>query len=634
MAGGNTMSKWIPQPEKPVGHNATPRLPKDDIGFIESILLAILRDGYNLCSSYKLADYLRDVATLKKRLRYEGVGFACMTLPSFFGALTCALETGKPSFPGFKTRFNGWPAFLSGLTVRVMNHDDDDKDALQVVYMLCHAFKKLKGPYKETVLRKNIRSFVETDRAIGAINFDSDPLKPIISLARRYVTTLFEGVDEPALKPNPGPGATNTPTLQDERYEPHVLYDQLEEQFPADEFFYAHPWDVVSRAREYLALPRASFPTSRFKFIHKYRSKPRGICIEENETQWCQQALKNFLYKHIETHPMTRGRICFTDQTVNQMLALMSSISMAYGTLDMSEASDRVARELVHRLFWYTGLLEMLDAVSTRVIELPEGLGVDRNLFVQKFAPMGSAVCFPIMAVVHFALIKAIIRLSALENAKEVAKHVYVYGDDIIIPREAVQAVYDYLPLFGMKVNEDKSFHSSYFRESCGVHAYKGKDITPVYNNYTLTKAHERKDTTRLLSLIAKEYGYHKNGFHTTSQIMREHASETYGQLPFGAVNSPLLAWKRDECASEHKLQQLLAAKKRKYDPDVQTYYYNLRCAVPRFPSGVRYSKVEASRALLRWYVKPPLEQDADLFMCSPEDLMIRRRWVPEHALG
>lgn len=626
------MTIMVSQPEKPVGY-FTEKHCMEGIEFLELVLHALLDDAYNLNSSYKLADCLRDKKTITNRLRHEGLSFACVTLPNLFNALTQHLETGKSSYAGFKLRpgFDGCPAFLSGLTVRIIRHEDDDTVAFRMIYAICHAFKKLKGPYHPSVLRKEIRKFVDTDAELGKINFNSPSLSPIISRARSFINTLFKGVEVDDLIPRPGPGATNTPTEHWMRYEPHTMYRQLEDQFPVDEWFYAHPWDVVLRAREYLALPKASYPTSRFKFVHKYRSKPRGICIEENETQWCQQALRGFLYNYIENHSMTRGRVYFTDQTCNQKLALASSADMLFATIDMSAASDRISRELVHRLFWDTDILDRLDAVSTRVITLPKGLHHSRTIMVHKYAPMGSAVCFPIMAIVHFALIKAIVQLAAIENATEVSKHIYVYGDDIIIPRIAVQAVYDYLPLFGMKINVDKSFVKSYFRESCGVHAYKGKDVTPVYINYTLNPAHDRRDTTTLLSLIAKEYGYHSRGFRKTSQVIRERTCKVYGQLPYGKPDSRLLAWKRDgRC---YKTSQKVSSRKQRYDTDTQTFHYHLKCIEPRY-AGPRTFGVEGSRGLLRRYVTPPKDQDAVTFMCSPEDFAIRWRWVPEHALG
>lgn len=634
MAGGITMSRMTPSPVKPVGHNA--KICLTDADFACEVLTAILTDGYNLVPSYKLADYLKDAETVRSRLSREGIGFATVALPRFFSDFSAEIEGGKPSYQGFRKRksrsldYDG-PAFMSGLLVRVLNHMEDDTAAFDVVYSVCHAFKKLKGPYHPSVQRKNIAQFIAVDESLGKIDFRSEPLAPIIDRAKTFIDTLFQGVDDDLdLRPCPGPGATNSPTEHHMRYEPHVVYAQLEDQFPADEWFYSHPWDVVLRAREYLTLPRVNFPTSRFKFVHKYVGKPRGICIEENETQWCQQALKGYLYQLIENHSMTRGRVNFADQKVNGDLALRSSDDMSYATIDMSEASDRVSRELVHRLFIDTPIFEMLDAVSTRVITFPKELGVCGDLKVQKFAPMGSAVCFPVMALVHFALIKAIVQMSAPGYAKEASKHVFVYGDDIIVPRGVVQAVFDYLPLFGMKVNEDKSFHRSRFRESCGVHAYKGVNVTPVYMNYTLTAAHERKDTTRLLSLVAKEDAYYRKRYASTARVIREHTTLLYGQIPFVDPDSPLLGWKREGC--DHTLHQKVESKGRKFDADTQSFKYKLRCVVPK---GKRNEvRVEATRALLRWHVKPPYEEDADTFVSSPEDFRVVWRWMPELALG
>ena len=128
------------------------------------------------------------------------------------------------------------------------------------------------------------------------------------------------------------------------------------------------------------------------------------------------------------------------------------------------------------------------------MIQLPVGLGQHPTLKAQKFAPMGSGVCFPVMGLVHWALITALVFNSTMPKAHELSTQVYVYGDDIIVPSECAQLVYKYLPRFGMKINKDKSFVASHFRESCGCHAYKGFDITPAFFKKVILKdsqAHE-----------------------------------------------------------------------------------------------------------------------------------------------
>jgi hypothetical protein len=58
---------------------------------------------------------------------------------------------------------------------------------------------------------------------------------------------------------------------------------------------------------------------------------------------------------------------------------------------------------------------------------------------------------------------------------------VSIFGDDIIVPVEHVGLVERLLTLLDFKVNVDKSFVHGNFRESCGVDAFQGIEVTPVY---------------------------------------------------------------------------------------------------------------------------------------------------------
>jgi hypothetical protein len=174
---------------------------------------------------------------------------------------------------------------------------------------------------------------------------------------------------------------------------------------------------------------------------------------------------------------------------VHQVLALLASIDREDATIDESEASDRIARCLI----WYMTqntpeYRAALMAVSTKFVKPPSWASQKDLLRTHKFAPMGSAVCFPMMSLVHYFLVKAIILVkgedSSYENKVRLCARVSVYGDDIVLPSSVVPLVYKWLPMFGMKINQTKSFAKSYFRESCGCHAYKGVDVTPVYHKY------------------------------------------------------------------------------------------------------------------------------------------------------
>lgn len=56
-----------------------------------------------------------------------------------------------------------------------------------------------------------------------------------------------------------------------------------------------------------------------------------------------------------------------------------------------------------------------------------------------------------------------------------------VFGDDILCDFRITQDVIDTLAKLGFTVNSEKSFTGSHaFRESCGVYAWNGEDVTPL----------------------------------------------------------------------------------------------------------------------------------------------------------
>lgn len=496
-----------------------------------------------------------DIATIKRRYAGEGLGFATKTLPKLFNSLLNYLETGESSYPGWKLDpGRNHPAFMRQLFRRIYSgvSEDDKVIYVQHLYQFCVAFKKLKGPYRTSTLRKELWSFVETDTELRYLDLFNEANKPILETARKIVKTVLKGLDPDEqvrdFVPRPGPGATNTPTRNHERFCPHVMYKTINEVFPYEEWFYTpHPWDLVDRRSDFIQLIKAEKPTSRFKFVPKTFSKPRGICIEQLETQWLQQAVKSALYKRIEKHPLTRGKVNFSDQSINGALALSSSKTKELATIDMKEASDRVSRDLVSYLFQDNRRLhEMLMALSVETIELPEEIPFVKEFPCAKFAPMGSALCFPVMSLVHFALCTAILQLSQASRTDSLS--VYVYGDDILVPSHCTQAIYDWLPRFGMKLNTDKSFYRSHFRESCGVHAYHGVDITPVnIRCLPLDSAH----LDSLVSLLQVEAKLFKKGYTDLACTLRRAINRVDAwrkiPLPFVSPTSPILGWIRDK---------------------------------------------------------------------------------------
>lgn len=66
------------------------------------------------------------------------------------------------------------------------------------------------------------------------------------------------------------------------------------------------------------------------------------------------------------------------------------------------------------------------------------------------------------------------------QRIHETARLMSVYGDDIIIPTDGFDSMIEWLQKFDLIPNRGKSFSKSFFREACGMDAYKGYDVTPI----------------------------------------------------------------------------------------------------------------------------------------------------------
>jgi hypothetical protein len=289
--------------------------------------------------------------------------------------------------------------------------------------------------------------------------------------------------------------------------------------------------------------------------VPKTLKSPRIIAIEPVCMQYTQQAIRSVLYERIEAHKYTAGHVNFTSQRVNQNLALSSSSTGQYGTIDLSDASDRVLWSLAMTMF--AGNRDLHDAVnacrSTRA-KLPDGRIIGPLV---KFASMGSALCFPVESMYFYTIcVLARLRFHNLpvshHSVQRVVDGLYVYGDDIVVPATEVETVLAYLEKYNCKVNIDKSFWTGKFRESCGVDAYDGQVVTPVY--VRKLKPENRQQADRLISWVATANLFAKNGFARASEHMFCTCERILGRLPRVSERSPALGRISDHGLTVEKL--------------------------------------------------------------------------------
>lgn len=601
-----------------------------DLPFAKAYLSSLVDDAFSLLQRhYSFTDATRDRAALLKRLDFEGLSFATKTLPSLFNNILTLLEHGESSFPQFKLKKGtNYPVMFHRLIHLACCSGDVSirNKSFDILYSICYAFKKLKGSYSNSILKQQWLDFVDVDRSLGDINWFEDTTYFILTYARQCCREIFHNVqhDDPEFLPTPGPGATNTKTEKTERYAPHVLYETIDKHFPYTDWFYPTPWDVCLQSRTYLDLvkKRQVGPRARFKQVPKTYGKARGICIEENEMQVFQQAMRRGLATIISRNSALRSCLPLDDQSINADIALRSSSSKDFGTIDMSEASDRVSRELVSWIFQDTPLHDPLMSLSTRFIDAPTygDDEIDHVLKTQKYAPMGSGLCFPIMSLIHLFLIRGII-FYAYPKEHDLWKSVKVYGDDIIAPSHIIESIYEHLPRFGMKLNVNKSFYKCNFRESCGVHAYHGVDVTPAYVKYTPNPY----DLRTVVSGIAVESLLYKKGFLATAKLFRDKLG-LKDSIP--SIPRQSLACIQRTNSDERVLREQKSAFRSRWNRDLQCYEF----FVPRIQKRCIPRKIRIDEhAYLRWFWTHT--EKSRVIDDSYGDHILVRKWVPESAL-
>lgn len=254
---------------------------------------------------------------------------------------------------------------------------------------------------------------------------------------------------------------------------------------------------------------RRSGQRSELLFVPKDVTKSRSICREPNVFMWAQQAVLRRLLEGMKSGRVAERFIDLADQSKNRRLAQYGSLTGEIDTIDLSSASDSVSVDLVKRIF-PNDVLYWLLATRTSKVLIPTG----ETVSVKKFAPMGSALCFPTQClvftsvVIYCAIQKACglvegeyiphdspylrdigrtVRKLFRRRPGQVAytgdfEPATVYGDDICVDRRLTPLVIPLLSSLGFSVNTGKSFRGDQaFRESCGGYYFNGGDVTPLY---------------------------------------------------------------------------------------------------------------------------------------------------------
>lgn len=502
----------------------------------------------------------RDMETCRARVKNEGLSFLTITLPAFGKDFEQALERGficSTDFRSFR-KSGSIPAFLQGMMQHVFDKSSGELlecpriDSIYGIRQVAYAFKKIEAPCSSKRVADAYSAYIECDRQIPTEpeSLDSARLARF-RLVSRYVWPLVleetaRQIQEFRLEPKHGPGATAERLSPNGKWTFPRWHERLESFLPFTEYAIANLNEVEDdlASTEFVS-PEHEEPV-RVISVPKTMKGPRVIAIEPSCMMYAQQAMLTSLTDSIERHTLTAGVFNFRDQSVNQRLALRSSRDKKFATLDLSEASDRVSFMLVrYMLESCPDVWNALESCRTRHASVP-GRNGNITLPLRKFASMGSGVCFPIEAMVFYTILLCCELDSqsssdiTWDSIKRASGKIKVFGDDIIVPTGNAPAAIDWLESFGLKVNLSKTFWNGKFRESCGVDAYDGTDITVVYLRSFAPDS--RRSSDAVISWVNTANQLYARGLWRTCEFMRQKIEKLY-RLPYGPQTAGYLCW-------------------------------------------------------------------------------------------
>lgn len=553
----------------------------------------------------------RDLQTIASRVEHEGSSFITITLPSFASDLQRALALGYVADDLFKSfaRTGGLPRFLGGFLRLVFDSgtgrllDDPSVDAIFAIRQITMLFGKIRPDNKTITMatsrtERALQGFIECEQEVKAADarrtdkMYSDFQRVSSLLWAELFSHLDQKVRDDDLLPKHGPGATADRLTGNGKYDQREWPLRLEEVFPAGRWLFPR-WSYFMDHQDevHFLEPGAERPV-RVITVPKTPKTPRIIAIEPTAMQYMQQALLEPLVDWVENHTSLIG---FRKQEPNQLLAREGSLGGALATLDLSEASDRVSNQLVRKMLErFPALNQAVDATRSRTADVD-----GQMLRLAKFASMGSALCFPMEALVFSTIVflgieHELKRPLTKRDIKSLEGQVRIYGDDIIVPVDYVYSVMDQLDAFGFKVNSSKSFWTGKFRESCGKDYYDGEDVTVVRCRRVFPAS--RRDVQELLSLVSMRNQFYMRGMWRTVKWLD---AEVERVIPFPAVLATSPALGKLSCLG-HETHRMSATL---HKPMVKAW--SQRSLAPE-------SKLMDAGALMKYFLKRGFEPFAD----------------------
>jgi hypothetical protein len=594
---------------------------------------------------------MMDINTIQKRTEVEGLSFLTKTLPTLGKCLDKALGSdimfpvGHSFELSKKSPF--LPIFLGGFWKLIFDNCGNvadyalgsvnhrlQCDAVRAVRQICFLLYKLEGCCAPDSEQATIDKFISIDRELPD-EADEVPLSPntarALENARMVLWYTLKDLDPLDITPGHGPGALATGEKPWEKMNFSRFYVKLDELYSYPEYFFFNMTHLCDELEILERMEIHTESTAKVVLVPKDSRGPRLISMEPLELQWIQQGLMKAIVRKLENpSSISCGFVNFTDQGVNRALASKHSYYGDFMTADMEDASDRVSLWLVRQLL-PQHVYRYLCACRSEFTCLPDG----HRIRLKKFAPMGSSVCFPIEAMIFWAL--AVGSLVDIRRQKDLydLPSVYVYGDDIIIRKDDFVRVRPVFEELYLKFNEGKCCSGRFFRESCGRDAFKLEGVTPLRVKARWSDA---PSSAASLSYISYINSLRERGYHLSADYLQGVVTESLGLIPISNAIDPLPRVLCNRALGKDEVLDYARSHFRtRYNSRLQREEVRIRMPRPLYIKRGESGWAEVLRLHSRWGFQDPFGfRSADSSQCRytvPNQIKIGWSWVGIESL-
>jgi len=492
---------------------------------------------------------MQDNNTLSLRLLCADLGYKLRRLPSIF-ELDIVKKTicsyAEYNSKEYKDKFEEWSQSVFGEIP-----DLDNVTVFSEMYQIASYLLKVKRAPTAQQKDDYIDSFlsIEHENSNYRVNTKSNTLRLARIVIRRLTSDLDLSFSNVAKFCRHGPGAcTERFVNRDKDYAIYKDFKQLRGFVPRDWMFstyssfldyhqHSHYDNVEDRIKAKLAL------------VPKTWKGPRGVFVSPASAVFLQIGIDGAIKNWIR-------RTCLINcwnpasQSLNQEAAYVGSYDRSWATIDLKDASDRITKQLVRYLFHRRDWIALASTRPSTVL-LPNGMEHKMSML----SPMGDGKTFAVLSLVCIGLsIASILDADGIlasdhihmDMISRAVSRVRVFGDDIAIHSIYYTNICRTLREAGLVVNTTKSYVHGAFRESCGVDAYNGKDITPIRLKTDLNKC-TRHDLSSLIEMHNRVYYKHPDWcrvrYHLESVIHRLDPHVAYAH---SFKECPQLLWEPD----------------------------------------------------------------------------------------